>query len=113
MLCTGFSMLISTFLLLFPSTSTREKEKYLHIFLKIYIFSFLNNDGFKNLASTISNDSGLCFRVSFTFGMVWFIFLTRGMLSTVQLLLHPNVTHCIHHILQPPNAMRRKQYRSE
>lgn len=64
MLSTGFSIFFTTSLLMFPSTITREKEKYLHIYLKIYIFSFLNNSDFKNLASTISNDSSLCFRAA-------------------------------------------------
>lgn len=52
----------------------------------------------------MSNDCTLCFRASCIFGIVWFVCLTIGMLSPVQLLLHPNLTRtdCIHYIYRLP-----------
>lgn len=52
----------------------------------------------------MSNDCSLRFRASCIFGIVWFVCLKIGMLSTVELLLRPNLTCCKRHILQAPNA---------
>lgn len=75
----------TTCLLPSPSAFSRRKVKDLHI--KIYLFLFLNICGFKKSAATMSNDCTLCFKASCIFGIVWFVCLTLGMLSTVQSLL--------------------------
>lgn len=101
----------TTYLLPSPSTFSRGKVKDLHI--KIYLFLFFNICGFKKSAANMSDDCTLCFKASCIFSIVWFVCLTLGMLSTVQSLLHPNLTYHIYHILQAPSTVRSKQYRTE